>query len=84
MCLVFFFFFLVGTISDTSVEMQTRYTIKHDPSLQYNNVINVSVHQNSHHIPLLKMFKKQKYVRNVQIFRWWDVGVTCFTARLQG
>jgi len=56
---VFSFFaeFLVGSISDTSsVDMQTRYTIKHNPSVQYNNVINVSVPQNSHQVPLLQMF----------------------------
>jgi len=37
----------VGSFSDISVEMQTRYTIKHNPSVQYSNVINVSVHHSS-------------------------------------
>jgi len=71
MCLVFFLaYFLVGSISDTSsVEMQTRYTIKHNPSVRYSNVINVSLHRNNHQAPLLQMFKKQKNVCNMQIFR---------------
>jgi hypothetical protein len=59
MCLVSFFFFKVGSISHTSVEMQTRYTIKHNHSLQYSNVINVSVHQNNHQAPLLQMLQSR-------------------------
>jgi len=48
--------------STDHIEIQTRYTVIHNTSMPYNNMLYVPVHQNHHQAPLLQKLKKHKYI----------------------
>jgi hypothetical protein len=50
------------------LEIQTKYTIRHNILMLYNNVLHVSVHQEHHHTPLLQ---KLKYIIILQSSTLW-------------
>jgi len=59
------------------VEIQTRYTVKHNTS-----VLHIAVHQNHHRAPLLQRFKKRKYTCKTQMLHQWALTNTCLFIKI--
>jgi hypothetical protein len=65
----FYFVIKIRPVLFTVTEIQTNFTIKHNTSMPHNNVLRVSVHHSHHLVPLLQMFRKQKFIFTRSFFR---------------